>query len=79
VYLLENKKTIVKTGKTIRATEAHTMKFVRERNRVPVPEVYNVYKNEESRLICIVMKCIQGTSLDEAWATLAEEEKQSVV
>ncbi|KAK4044732.1 kinase-like domain-containing protein [Parachaetomium inaequale] len=79
VYLLADNKTIVKTGKTIRATEAHTMRFVREHTTMPVPEVYSVYEDEESGAVRIVMEYIQGTNLGHAWETLTEEEKESVV
>jgi hypothetical protein len=81
VYLLEENKTIVKTGKTIRAmTEVDTMRFVREHTTVLVPEcTYSVYKYEESGAVRIAMEYTQGMNLGGAWETLAGDEKESVV
>ncbi|KAK4235058.1 kinase-like domain-containing protein [Achaetomium macrosporum] len=77
--LLPDGKTVVKSGKTIRATEGYTMRFVRQHTRIPVPEVYSVYKDEQSGAVHIVMEYIEGKPLDEVWSTLTADEKQSVM
>jgi aminoglycoside phosphotransferase (APT) family kinase protein len=77
--LLPDGKTVIKAGKTIRETEAHTMRFVRQRTSIPVPEVYNVYKDPNSGAVHIVMEYVEGQRLDEAWPTLTSQEKDAVL
>lgn len=67
-------KTIVKTGSCVRKSEAETMRFVRNRTTIPVPEVHNAYMDEKSRG-CIVMEFIPGDNLDKAWDGYTDAEK----
>lgn len=48
-------KTVVKTGSPVRLAEAETMKLVRDRTTIPVPEVYNAYTDATTREACILM------------------------
>ncbi|KAL1869713.1 hypothetical protein VTK73DRAFT_2954 [Phialemonium thermophilum] len=72
-------KTIVKTSRSVRISEATTMKFVRERTSIPIPEVYNAYTDEKSGNVRIVMEFVEGDNLDEAWDRYTVEEKESVI
>jgi hypothetical protein len=76
---LADNKTIDKTGKAIRATEADTMRFVREHTTVSVPEVLQRLQIRRVRR----RPHRHGIHLrDEPrrpWETLSEEEKESVV
>lgn len=44
-----------------------------------MPEVYNVYTDEETGFVCIVMEYVRGKSLDKAWASLSRGEKKSII
>lgn len=77
--LLADGKTVVKMGEYTRETETKTMEFVRRNTTIPVPEVYNVYKDESTGFVCIVMEFVPGTRLDEAWPSLSEGDKKSVI
>ncbi|KAF5026477.1 hypothetical protein F66182_1464 [Fusarium sp. NRRL 66182] len=77
--LLKDSSAVVKVGVCTRLAEAETMKFVRDRTSIPVPEVYNAYKDESTGKVCIVMEYITGKRLDEAWADFTENEKELVV
>ncbi|KAI0890873.1 phosphotransferase enzyme family protein [Annulohypoxylon nitens] len=79
VYRLADDKTIVKTGSIIRLAEAEAMKFVREHTKIPVPQVYNAYRDEESGHVRIVMEYVEGERLDHAWYKLTTEEKESII
>ncbi|RYP79237.1 hypothetical protein DL769_003060 [Monosporascus sp. CRB-8-3] len=72
-------KTIVKSGESVRMSEAETMKFVRDRTSIPVPQVYNAYTDEESGHVRIVMEFIEGNNLDEVWDTYTDTGKESVI
>lgn len=78
VYLLADKKAIVKTGETTRITEAETMKFIRKHTSIPCPEVFDVCRDQESGHVRIVMEFIEGERLDHAWDKLTQQEKSSV-
>ncbi|KAL1886915.1 hypothetical protein Cpir12675_006862 [Ceratocystis pirilliformis] len=55
------------------------MKLVRQHICIPVPGVYNVYKDADSGHMCIVMEYMDGEQLDEVWPRLSEEQKDTVV
>ncbi|KAK3302744.1 phosphotransferase enzyme family protein [Chaetomium strumarium] len=82
--LLPDGKTVVKAGTTIRETEGNTMRFIRQHTSIPVPEVYNVYKESQpgggtGSVTVIVMEYVDGQRLDEAWPALTPDEKASVL
>jgi len=70
--------TIVKTGDSVRLTEAETMRFVREHTTVPVPKVYNAYKDEETGHVRIVMEFIEGDRLEDMWDKFDISEKKAI-
>ena len=76
--LLPDGKTVIKMGGSIHEREAETMKFIRQNTTIPVPEVLNVYRYEETGFVCIVMRFVQGKRLNEVWTTLHEDEKKSI-
>jgi tRNA A-37 threonylcarbamoyl transferase component Bud32 len=77
--LLTDGKTIVKTGEDTRVAEATTMEFVRQHTSIPIPEVYNVYRDKESGFVRIVMEFVEGKQLDHAWVHFTDDEKESVI
>ncbi|KAJ8127717.1 hypothetical protein O1611_g5919 [Lasiodiplodia mahajangana] len=72
-------RTVVKSSKDIRLSEAAAMRFVRNNTNIPVPEVYNAYKDEESGHTRIIMEFIEGVELEKAWDTYLATEKESVI
>lgn len=77
--LLPDGKTVVKTGSIVRMAEADTMRLVRQKTSIPVPEVYNAYRNEETSHVCIVMEFVEGKQLGQAWPELSKKEKESII
>jgi len=71
--------TIVKTGDCIRLTEAATMRFVRENTAIPVPEVYNAYKDDKTGHVRIVMEFVEGDCLEHVWDKLNPSQKLSII
>ncbi|KAI1196828.1 kinase-like protein [Nemania serpens] len=78
VYKIDST-TVVKSGKTVRLAEAEAMRFVRNNTSIPVPEVHNAYKDEESGHTRIIMEFIEGAELEEVWDTYSPAEKESVI
>ncbi|KAL6868841.1 hypothetical protein ACO1O0_000163 [Amphichorda felina] len=78
VYKVDSK-TIVKTGSSVRKSEAETMRFIRSRTTIPVPEVYNAYTDQETGKGCIVMEFVPGDNLDKVWDNYTDTEKESVI
>ncbi|KAI0815624.1 hypothetical protein GGR55DRAFT_629583 [Xylaria sp. FL0064] len=78
VYKVDSR-TIVKSNKRIRLSEAEAMRFVRNNTSILVPEVYNAYRDEESGHTRIIMECIDGVELEEVWDTYSATEKESVI
>ncbi|KAH7329279.1 phosphotransferase enzyme family protein [Stachybotrys elegans] len=78
VRMLADGKTVVKTGELTRMAEANTMKYIRQHTKIPVPEVYNAYADEETGHVRIVMERIEGETLQDAWDSYNDEEKETV-
>ncbi|KAI1112723.1 kinase-like protein [Nemania sp. NC0429] len=78
VYKIDST-TVVKSGKTVRLAEAEAMRFVHSNTSIPVPEVYNAYKDEDSGHTRIIMEFIVGAELEEVWDTYSVVEKESVI
>jgi hypothetical protein len=72
-------KTVVKSGENTRFAEGNTMKFVRQHTSIPVPEVYNIYKDENSGSVRTVMEYINGTQLEKAWTRITDSEEKSII
>ncbi|KAI1412933.1 phosphotransferase enzyme family protein [Hypoxylon sp. FL1857] len=77
-YIRDGQKIIVKSGPTTRMAEAETMKFVRGTTDVPVPEVYDAYRDSKSGQVIIVMEYVEGERLDKVWGRLSREDKMSI-
>lgn len=71
--------TVVKSGDSVRFAEAAALKLVRERTSIPVPEVYNVYKDEASGHVHIIMEFIEGDVLDKVWDQFDRNQKDEVI
>jgi hypothetical protein len=74
VYKIDNS-TIAKFGDYVRFTEAEAMRFVRQHTDVPVPEVFDAYRDEATGHVCIVMEFVEGDKLEDAWALLSKSQK----
>ncbi|KAK0719269.1 kinase-like domain-containing protein [Lasiosphaeris hirsuta] len=72
-------KTVIKTGPCTRMAEAEALKLVRDRTTISVPEVYDVYTDEKSGMLRIVMEYIKGDTLRYAWDDFTPEDKESVI
>ncbi|KID93778.1 phosphotransferase enzyme family protein, partial [Metarhizium majus ARSEF 297] len=80
VHFLIDGKTVAKTGENTRlAAEANTMRFIRENTNIPVPEVYDAYTHDETGHVCIVMEKVEGQTLQEAWPSYDDADKETVV
>lgn len=74
-----NPTTVVKTGRIVRMSEAEAMRFVLQNTTVPVPQVHEAYRDPDTEHVVIVMDFVEGQSLDEAWETYSNTERESVV
>ncbi|KAF3924186.1 hypothetical protein ABW21_db0200973 [Orbilia brochopaga] len=71
VFYLPDEDKIVKVGRFVQRHEAETLKFVKARTSVPVPEVYDVY--EKTQIIYIFMSKVEGKTLASVWDKLSDE------
>jgi serine/threonine protein kinase len=80
VYRLNHSpKVIVKVGDVIRLSEAASMNFVRSKTSIPVPEVYDVYKDEtDPENYLLLMEYVEGDVLRDVWDTMSLEEKEEI-
>ena len=78
VILILNDGKIAKLGRHIGLHEADNMNFIRKHTSIPVPEVFDEYDTSDGRH-CIIMSRIPGTTLQEAWPTLSDESRSSIV
>lgn len=71
--------TVVKTGDSVRLAEAETMKLVRAKTTIPVPEIYNAYTDSSTGNVCIVMEFVKGDCLVDVWDRYNAAQKQEVI
>lgn len=79
VHFLADGKTIAKTGQNTRLAEANTMRFIRENTKIPIPEVYDAYTDDETGRVCIIMEKVEGQTLNEAWPGYNDADKETVI
>ncbi|RLL93933.1 hypothetical protein CFD26_102916 [Aspergillus turcosus] len=72
-------KTVVKLIEPPRLSEAETLRFVRSKTSIPVPEVYDAYVDESIARGVIVMEYIEGDVLQDVWEDMAEEEQEGII
>ncbi|KAK8043485.1 Aminoglycoside phosphotransferase [Apiospora rasikravindrae] len=65
VWLLKDGKAVVKTGAYTREAQGNTMKFVRQHTSIPVPEVYNVYKDQRTGFWWSFIGAADGSACDD--------------
>lgn len=51
---------------TVRMAEAETMMLALEKTNIPFPKLENLYRDEETGWVCVVMEYAQGQQLDRA-------------
>jgi serine/threonine protein kinase len=76
VYRL-TKSTAVKFGIKARSYEAATMRYIRQHTSIPVPDIFDVWMQEDGSPV-IVMEWVNGKTLDTAWPMLSLEDKQLI-
>ncbi|KAL8832513.1 MAG: hypothetical protein Q9170_004846 [Blastenia crenularia] len=76
---LINPTTVAKSGDAIRLTEAASMRFVRAKTSIPVPEVVDAFVHPETKHVCILMEYIDGQPLNEVWDTYSEIQKEHII
>ncbi|KAK4457272.1 hypothetical protein QBC42DRAFT_318685 [Cladorrhinum samala] len=57
-------------------SEANTMRFVRDRTSIPIPEVYNAYVDDKPGQVRVIMEFVEGTPLEKAWPEFFPEQKE---
>lgn len=67
-----------KSGSSLREHEAENQQYIAENTTIPVPQVYEVERDEDGKVQSFVMDYVQGQPLDEAWSSLTEEQKTSI-
>jgi hypothetical protein len=78
VYKVDDK-TIVKTGKSVRLAEAEAMNYLRQNTSIPVPELFNAYRDETSGHVRILMEFIEGDKLEDVWDTFDSTQRHEVI
>lgn len=71
----------VKYGWLVRPSEGQNALYVREKSSVPVPRIYAIYQQEDTKgrnCTYIVMGYIDGRALNECWGTLGTEAKEAI-
>lgn len=71
--------TVVKTGDSVRLAEAATMKLVRSKTNIPVPEVWHAYTDSATSHARIVMKFVEGDCLVDTWEKCTRKQKEQVI
>ena len=71
--------TVVKFGDGVRMAEAASMRLVREKTSIPVPEVLDAYVQDGNKYGCIVMEYVSGRRLDEVWESYNETQKADII
>jgi len=67
---------VVKYGGGVNLEEGRTIMFVGENTTVPVPRVYALFNNADTRKNYIIMERIYGKTLADEWSSLQKPEKQ---
>ncbi|KAL9635240.1 MAG: hypothetical protein Q9204_002692 [Flavoplaca sp. TL-2023a] len=73
---LINPTTVAKTGDGIRMTEATSMRYVRSRTSIPVPEVIDTFVHPETKGVCILIDGTQKEHVKSQIKGVLEELRQ---
>jgi hypothetical protein len=69
---------VVKYGMGVDLLEGETMLFLQRSTSVPVPRVYALFRNPDTKNNYIIMERIQGSSLDSEWPKMDQAAKEAV-
>ncbi|PYI05492.1 phosphotransferase enzyme family protein [Aspergillus sclerotiicarbonarius CBS 121057] len=69
---------VVKYGRGVNLIEGENMLYVQKSTSIPVPRVYALYSNPETRKNYIIMERIAGQTLLSLWPELNHSEKETV-
>ena len=69
---------VAKYGLQVDLGEGRNIIYVAEHTSTPVPRVYALFQDPESKRNFIIMERIHGQSLDKAWLTLTPSQKQEI-
>ena len=62
---------LIKYGLNVNLIEGENMLFVAQFSNIPVPQVYAIYSDKDTRVNYIVMENVKGQTLASLWNTLA--------
>jgi aminoglycoside phosphotransferase (APT) family kinase protein len=68
----------VKYGGTTSLQEGENMLFVQQSTSIPMPNVYALFHDEDTKMDFIVMEYIHGTDLRAVWGKLDMAEKRAI-
>jgi aminoglycoside phosphotransferase len=71
--------TILKTGPSVRPSEAATMKYIRDKTSIPVPRVIDLYVDHRTGYWCIQMEYIEGRLLEIEYESFDKGAKAHIV
>ncbi len=69
----------VKFGGRFKLQEGENMLFVQQSTSIPVPKVYALFYDEETKMNFMVQEYIPGKNLESVWGKLGAAEKQAIV
>ncbi|KAF2748591.1 phosphotransferase enzyme family protein [Sporormia fimetaria CBS 119925] len=70
---------VVKYGTKIDLLEGHTMRFLQDSTKIPIPRVYALVQTRNSRSTkYIIMERIRGSTLESKWETMNHASKEVV-
>jgi aminoglycoside phosphotransferase len=69
---------LVKHGLNVTLIEGENMLFVGQHTSIPIPHVYAIYADKDTRVNYIVMENVEGQSLASCWTTLSTTAKTAI-
>ncbi len=65
---------VVKYGPQVNLLEGENMLFIRKTTHVPIPQVYALYSDADTKINYIVMEFVKGVTLAAIWSSLSTEQ-----
>ncbi|KAK6516237.1 hypothetical protein TWF506_006146 [Arthrobotrys conoides] len=77
IYLLPDTNTVLKVGRTVKQSEAETLRLLCSKTSIPVPQVHEFY--EKNGRGFLRMSKIEGTPLIDVWGEWTREKRDKVI